>query len=57
MKDALNYDINELKEKQIISLSKILTDLINENKEYYSDKEYSKEIMENINTYLVKEEQ
>lgn len=56
MKDALSYDINNLKEKQIISLSKILTDLIDENKEYYNDKDYVKEIMKTINSYLEKEE-
>ena len=52
MKDALNYNVEDLKEKQILSLNKILIEFIDENKEYYEDKDYIKEIIDTINKNL-----
>ena len=52
MKDALNYDINKLKEKQIISFSRVINNYLKKNRKYFYNKEYSKEIIDSIDNYL-----
>ena len=52
MKDALNYDINKLQEKQCIAISKVLLDFFKENSDYYERKDYSDDILDSISDYV-----